>query len=351
MAVAAEKKGRLHREIWGVVIGLTALLMALSLISYNVNDRSLNSPSGPADAHNWGGFVGAVLADLLLQGLGLSSYLLPVFLCIAAVQVFRADNETIRISKALAYTILVLSVGVILSIVIDSESARESGGVIGGFLKESVLVPLFGSFSAALIACFALLLSFMLLTQHSLVEIAGYTRKQLTQVQKSLLPAVRLSLKRLKDKQEKRKGENTKKEKKDYVPPPIVLKEEYKDEPAAIKRLAKKPPQPPEQFKLPEVEGYKLPPLDLLDPPDGEQVKIDTETLQANSLILQKKLEDFGVEGEVVAVRPGPVITMYEFKPAPGVKVRRIVMLADDLAMAAKSTDEVCWLLTSRISE
>ena len=125
MAVAAEKKGRLHREIWGVVIGLTALLMALSLISYNVNDRSLNSPSGPADAHNWGGFVGAVLADLLLQGLGLSSYLLPVFLSIAAVQVFRADNETIRISKALAYTILVLSVGVILSIVIDSESARE----------------------------------------------------------------------------------------------------------------------------------------------------------------------------------------------------------------------------------
>ena len=46
---AAEKKGRLHREVWGVVIGLTALLVALSLISYNVNDRSLNSPSGPAD--------------------------------------------------------------------------------------------------------------------------------------------------------------------------------------------------------------------------------------------------------------------------------------------------------------
>ena len=68
-----------------------------------------------------------------------------------------------------------------------------------------------------------------------------------------------------------------------------------------------------------------------------EQVKVDTETLQANSLILQKKLEDFGVEGEVVAVRPGPVITMYEFKPAPGVKVRRIVMLADDLAMALRA--------------
>jgi len=75
----------------------------------------------------------------------------------------------------------------------------------------------------------------------------------------------------------------------------------------------------------------------LLDPSDGEQFKIDKETLHANSLILQKKLADFGVEGEVVAVRPGPVITMYEFKPAAGVKVRRIVTLSNDLAMALRA--------------
>jgi S-DNA-T family DNA segregation ATPase FtsK/SpoIIIE len=74
-----------------------------------------------------------------------------------------------------------------------------------------------------------------------------------------------------------------------------------------------------------------------LDPPEGANLKLDTETLHANSLILQKKLADFGVEGEVVAVRPGPVITMYEFKPAAGVKVRRIVTLADDLAMALRA--------------
>ena len=336
MAVA-EKKGRLHREVWGVVIGLTALLVALSLISYNVTDRSLNSPSGPADAYNWGGFVGAVLADLLLQGLGLSSYLLPVFLAVGALQMFRADSGRVPVGRALAYTILVLSVGVILSIVIDSESARDSGGIVGGFLKESVLVPLFGSLSAVLIACFALLLSFMMLTQNSLLDIVGYTKKNFAEARKSLVPAINQRLRRFKERQDKRKGENTKKEKRDYVPPPIVLKEEYRDEPAAAKRPQKKPAQPPEQFKLPEVEGYKLPPLELLDPADGEQVKIDTETLQANSLILQKKLEDFGVEGEVVAVRPGPVITMYEFKPAPGVKVRRIVMLADDLAMALRA--------------
>jgi DNA segregation ATPase FtsK/SpoIIIE, S-DNA-T family len=337
MPAAPEKKGRLQREIWAVVIGLTALLVALSLISYNVSDRSLNTPSGALDTYNWGGFVGALLADLLLQGLGLSAYLLPIFLSVAAVQMFRADAGGLPFSKAVAYTILVLSVGVILSIVIDSESARDSGGIVGGFLKESILVPLFGPLSAVLIACFMLLLSVMLLTQNSLLDIIGYTKKNFGALRKSFVPAIHNRLKEFNDKKEKRKGENTKKEKKDYVPPPIVLKDEYKDE-AAAKKPQKKPAASPEQFKLPEVgEGYKLPPLELLDATETEQFKVDTETLQANSLILQKKLEDFGVEGEVVAVRPGPVITMYEFKPAPGVKVRRIVMLADDLAMALRA--------------
>ena len=129
-----------------MVIGLTALLVALSLISYNVNDRSFNTPSGAVDTHNWGGFLGAFLADLLLQGLGLTSYLVPVFLGIGAVQMFRASYRAdARWQRASAYTIFLLSVGVILSVVIDSESARDSGGIVGGFLKESILVPFFGS--------------------------------------------------------------------------------------------------------------------------------------------------------------------------------------------------------------
>ena len=333
---AAPEKSRLQREICGGVIGLTALLIALSLISYSVNDRSLNSPSGAVDTYNWGGFVGAVLADLLLQGLGLSSYLLPIFLCVAAIQMFRAGNGGVPINKTVACIVLLLSVGVILSVVIDSESARDAGGIIGGFIKESILVPLFGPLSAVLIACFTLLLSVMLLTQNSMLDIVGYTKKNLGELRKSVVPVLNTRLKELKEKKDQRKGENTRKEKRDYVPPPIVLKDEVKDE-IALRKQPKKPAPPPEQYKLPEVEGYKLPPLELLDPPGGERVKVDTETLQANSLILQKKLEDFGVEGEVVAVRPGPVITMYEFKPAPGVKVRRIVMLADDLAMALRA--------------
>jgi DNA segregation ATPase FtsK/SpoIIIE, S-DNA-T family len=335
---AASEKGRLNREIWAVVIALTALLIAISLISYSVNDRSFNTPSGAVNTHNWGGFLGAFLADLLLQGLGLSSYLVPVFLIAGAVQMFRASYDGISLTRASAYAVLLVSIGVLLSVIIDSESARDAGGIVGGFLKESILIPLFGRVSSVLIACFMLLLSVMMLTQYSLLDLIGHTKKNFGEFKKSLVPAINDRVKELKERHDKLKGENTKKEKKDYIPPAILTKGDLSDE-LVIKKPAKKPvPAAPEQFDLPEVgEGYKLPPLELLDPPEHEQISIDKDTLHANSLILQKKLEDFGVEGEVVAVRPGPVITMYEFKPAPGVKVRRIVMLADDLAMALRA--------------
>jgi DNA segregation ATPase FtsK/SpoIIIE, S-DNA-T family len=330
------EKGRLNREIWGAVICLAALLTTISLLTYNPGDRSFNTPSGAIDTNNWGGFVGAYLADLLLQGLGLSSYLLPVFLCVVAFQLFGANYQGIPYRKIVGSILLLISMAVILCLVIESENAREAGGIVGGFLKESLLVPLFGRISATLISLFVLLLSIMLLTQNSLVDILNSGKKQLSELKKSLVPAVVNGLRELKEKKEKRRGENTKKERRDYVPPPIVVKEEFKEEPA--KKALKKTAIPPEQFKLPEIgEGYKLPPPELLDPPEGANLKLDTETLHANSLILQKKLADFGVEGEVVAVRPGPVITMYEFKPAAGVKVRRIVTLADDLAMALRA--------------
>jgi S-DNA-T family DNA segregation ATPase FtsK/SpoIIIE len=330
------EKGRLNREIWGVVICLAALLITISLFTYNPGDRSLNTPSGGIDTHNWGGFIGAYLADVLLQGLGFSAYLLPIFLCLVAFQMFRTNYKGIPFTTTAGSGLLLISTAVILCLFIESENARESGGIVGGFLKESVLVPLFGRLSATLISLFALLLSLMLVTQHSLLETLTQANKRIGELKKSLVPAVIIRLQELKQKKEKRRGENTKKERRDYVPPPILLKDEPREEPA--RKAPKKTTGAPEQFKLPEIgEGYKLPSFELLDPPAPGDLRVDTETLHANSLILQKKLADFGVEGEVVAVRPGPVITMYEFKPAPGVKVRRIVTLADDLAMALRA--------------
>lgn len=82
---------------------------------------------------------------------------------------------------------------------------------------------------------------------------------------------------------------------------------------------------------------FKLPRLDLLDINDQPPVDPDDADLIKASRVLESKLADFGVQGRVTQVRPGPVITTYEFEPAPGVKVARIVSLADDLAMSLRA--------------
>ena len=88
-------------------------------------------------------------------------------------------------------------------------------------------------------------------------------------------------------------------------------------------------------FDFLQKEGaFKLPPLTLLDQVERKDTRIKRESLIMNSRILEKKLADFGVEGKVVEVKPGPLITMYELEPAPGVKITKVTNLSDDLALA-----------------
>ena len=79
-------------------------------------------------------------------------------------------------------------------------------------------------------------------------------------------------------------------------------------------------------------EGFKLPRLDLLTKPAMRNDAVDEQALRQNAELLQGVLSDFGVKGEIVQVRPGPVVTLYEFEPAPGVKSSRVINLADDIA-------------------
>ena len=83
---------------------------------------------------------------------------------------------------------------------------------------------------------------------------------------------------------------------------------------------------------------YQVPPTRFLDEPDGGDNEVDEEALHKSSQILEAKLADFGIQAKVVEVRPGPVITTFDVEPAPGVKVNRIISLADDLAMALRVT-------------
>ncbi len=85
-------------------------------------------------------------------------------------------------------------------------------------------------------------------------------------------------------------------------------------------------------------KGFKLPRLDLLTKPAVRNDAVDEAALRQNAELLQGVLSDFGVKGEIVQVRPGPVVTLYEFEPAPGVKSSRVINLADDIARSMSTT-------------
>jgi DNA segregation ATPase FtsK/SpoIIIE, S-DNA-T family len=138
--------------------------------------------------------------------------------------------------------------------------------------------------------------------------------------------------------------EESRKIRKLAVEPVIVTR--TRPEPASAERPDKKKKEVKEEFVVQDhfsfmsTSGkYQVPPLSLLvDPPPNEGVQTEKarDEILASSAILEKKLLDFGIEGRVVQVLPGPVITLFEYEPAPGIKVSRIVSLADDLSLAMR---------------
>ena len=113
--------------------------------------------------------------------------------------------------------------------------------------------------------------------------------------------------------------------------PPQIVDHAERREPAGGRQesFAFREHAPKGDFALPDINAFQ-------EPPRGHRT-YDRDSLIMNSRILEKKLADFGVGGSVVKVHPGPVITMYEFEPAAGIKVNKIVGLADDLALALRA--------------
>ena len=113
-----------------------------------------------------------------------------------------------------------------------------------------------------------------------------------------------------------------------------------KEKPIVKRRRSKEAPVEQIEIPLPEnstFEEYKLPPLHFLDYDDSEQVDVDPDFLQRQAQRLVEALGTFKIDGRVTEIHPGPVVTMYEFEPAPGVRISKIAGLADDLAMALKA--------------
>src|SRR5262249_11983318 len=121
----------------------------------------------------------------------------------------------------------------------------------------------------------------------------------------------------------------------DLAPPPLVVKEPVRPKPGLVEKgLAWQ-----ETFDFGEgsPQAFQLPPVGLLASPRASGLARTREELEPHAARLKRKLQDFGVEGHIVQVSPGPVITAYEFEPAPGIKVSQVANLSDDLALAMKA--------------
>ncbi|MBI5548913.1 MAG: DNA translocase FtsK, partial [Deltaproteobacteria bacterium] len=101
----------------------------------------------------------------------------------------------------------------------------------------------------------------------------------------------------------------------------------------------KAPPKPTKKdpFAFEGASNFSLPPIDLLEEGQNKKRVLDKDAFFATAEKLREKLASFGIDGMVKEIRPGPVVTMYEFEPGPGIKISKIASLADDLAMAMEA--------------
>ncbi len=327
-------------EKLGVVGAALAVFLALAFLSYEPGNPRLNLA----------GQVGHALADRLLPALGLSVYLLPPYLGYLTLVGFRLFPLPSPLFQLLSFGTFLLSVSVFLALKFEGEAAEQAGGWIGGFLALHVRY-LFNRPGAYVLLFPLMLLSLMGTAHLSLAEVGGSLGRRLKAVGTKggeLILGLWVWRQRERGKEKTQsKDLKTREKKAEAKERPVV--EEARSLPVIVTEPVEEQPLPP---PLPRKKNrlassflevsqgggpYRFPPLSLLDPPVRLAVRMDEEVLHASSRILEKKLADFGVEGKVVAVRPGPVITTYEFEPAPGIKVNRIASLADDLSMALRA--------------
>ncbi len=322
----------MRKEIRAVVFLLIAVILGVSLLSFHPQDSVLGIKiSRAAKAHNLFGPVGAQIAGWTYLTLGFSSLWLVAFFLIAAILSFQGHPFASPLKMILAVSCLVLSFCGILSIhspgeVIFRGGKVLSGGMAGHYIAGS-MKSLLNPFGAYLLLSAVFVISFMVCTD---ISFGWFFSKISFWVGRVIRSIRELSLKK-KEKKRKRKVREEYLEQELSKPKRKVTIVEPKVE------AVMKPEQ--ESFSFMNVMGeFHLPHLDLLNKAPAEQgIEIQKESLEANARRLEMKLADFGVEGEVVEILPGPVITMYELKPAPGVKISKVAGLSDDLALALRA--------------
>ncbi len=324
----------IRREILGILFLLMALVLGVSLFTYHPGDPVFwgSGTFGPDQARNLFGPMGAHLSEALFFVLGFSSlWLIGVFVAMALFS-FLGRPMASPVLNTVAVVFLLVSFSGLLSLQFPDSVPWRGGNILSGGLVglhvAGIMQGLLNGFGANVLLGTVFLISLMVTTRFSfgrlftriylwaavvVRKIGGFVEKQKERRRKKRVRAANL------------KKQRTKPKRKPTIVPPA-------EEPA------KMPEQESFSF-MQAADSFALPSLELLeDPPERPGRDIEKESLEMNARLLEKKLSDFNVEGEVVEILPGPVITMYEFKPAAGVKISKVAGLADDLALVLRAS-------------
>jgi len=332
-AASAPLKTRMGREIVGICLFFLVVFSLVSLLTYRPGDPSFSTAAGGDRVNNLFGVIGAYFAGGLIDLFGLGAFWIPLLLLIFGLQFFRRRPTPAMVATAIGGLMLIITTGGLLALRQDVYqmfgSRFPAGGLIGTPL-EAFLSRYSNPIGAAVILAVLFLVGFVLTTRFSLVifgrRLAGWIR----------IAADRIQTEYLKRRERREKARRRREQKKEIEAPPP---REAKIQPPAIKPIRERPVPRQEVFDFMHDEGrFQLPSAKLLDDAEEKPTLADQENLRMLSKLLEKKLDDFGVQGRVVTISPGPVITTFEYEPAPGVKINRIVNLSDDLALALRAT-------------
>ncbi len=330
------------REAALILALAVAAWLLLALLSFAPDDPGFSHTGSRDTVANLAGASGAWVADVLSTLLGWFAYLLPIAFAMLALRLFWSRRRPLALDRMtlalrLIGFVITLASGCVLAymhIASGSELLPSgSGGILGLWLGEGIHATL-GLPGGTLMMLAVFLLGITLFTGLSWFALA----EALGQAAVASVTAMRDRLLKFQaDRQAKAEARLEQQKRRQRVELEVE-RQQARPKVAIEKPKAKIEPAPRVQrekqrklFDAP-VQG-ELPPLDLLDATEPhERRSMSDASLEAMSRMLELKLKDFGVEVEVVAVHPGPVITRFEIQPAAGVKVSRISGLAKDLA-------------------
>src|SRR6185436_2106326 len=353
---AASPPSHIKREVIGVVLIALALLTLLSLLSFVSGEVKAWTSAAPP-SRNLIGSVGAFFASTLFWSIGAAAYLFPILLGLMGIRCFTQDDLSIRLRNAAASLAALLFFSGLLHLEVTAVPTISSGliyrgmagGLFGRVLAEG-LRAYFASTGAHILIMAGLLVSLLFTTSMSLAKMAqripGLSNWMFNRA-RALIPdrPVEESILESPRKAKQKSSKSIREVIEEALPEAAAEPELNWPVIQPSRQSTPEPVEPTESESEPQIitaqskaGDYILPdPAVLLSEPSGPLGRVTEEEIKAQSDILTRALLSFGIAGKVTEVRPGPVVTMYEFEPGPGTKVARIVNLADDLALALKA--------------